>query len=162
LEFGPRALGNRSILADPSRFDIRTRLNAQVKQRESFRPFAPSVLPEDVGKFLDAPEDLDAAEFMLLAIPARDARSAQRIPAVVQENGITRFATSRAHVVRPETNPIYADLLREMKALSGVGMVLNTSFNISEPIVCSPEHAIGCFQRSKMDALAIGSFLVRR
>jgi carbamoyltransferase len=162
LEFGPRALGNRSILGDPSRFDMRSRLNAKVKERESFRPFAPSVLAEDVGVLLDAPVDLDAAEYMLLALPTRDARAAQRIPAVVQENGITRVATSRAHVVRDEANPLYARLLREVKALSGVGMVLNTSFNISEPIVCSPEHAVRTFARSRMDALAIGPFLVRR
>jgi carbamoyltransferase len=162
LEFGPRALGHRTILADPSRFDIRSRLNAKVKERESFRPFAPSVLREDVGVYLDAPEDLDAAEYMLLAIPTRDARSAQRIPSVVQENGITRVATSRAHVVREDASPHYARLLREVKALSGVGMVLNTSFNISEPIVCTPEHAVKTFLKSRMDALAIGPFLVRR
>ena len=162
LEFGPRALGNRSILADPSRFDMRTRLNAKVKERESFRPFAPSVLAEDLGVYLEAPADLDAAEYMLLALPVRDLRSAQRIPAVVQENGITRIATSRAHAVRDEANPLYARLLREVRAGSGVGMVLNTSFNISEPIVCSPDHALRTFSRSRMDALAIGSFLVRR
>ncbi|MBF0502335.1 MAG: carbamoyl transferase [Candidatus Riflebacteria bacterium] len=162
LEFGPRALGNRSILADPSRFDIRNRLNAKVKERESFRPFAPSVLAEDVGRFLKVFDDMDAAEYMLLALPVREARDAQRIPAVTQENGITRVATSRAHVVRREINPIYASLLDEMKALSGVGMVLNTSFNISEPVVCSPADAINCFKRSRMDALAIGPFLVKR
>jgi carbamoyltransferase len=162
LEFGPRALGNRSILADPSRFDVRTRLNAKVKERESFRPFAPSVLAEDLGVFLDAPADLDAAEYMLLALPVRDLRSAQRIPAVVQENGITRVATSRAHAVRDGANPLYARLLREVRARIGVGMVLNTSFNISEPIVCTPAHAARTFARSRMDALAIGPFLARR
>ncbi|MBF0408404.1 MAG: carbamoyl transferase [Candidatus Riflebacteria bacterium] len=162
LEFGPRALGNRSILCDPSRFDIRTRLNSKVKERESFRPFAPSVLPEDLGKHLEVPRDMDAAEYMLLALPIKEPRDAQRIPAVVQENGITRQATSRAHVVRREANPIYAELLDEMKKLSGLGMVLNTSFNISEPIVCSPEDAVKCFLKSKMDALCIGPFMVHR
>ena len=162
LEFGPRALGNRSILADPSRFDMRTRLNAKVKERESFRPFAPSVLVEDLGVHLVAPADLDAVEYMLLALPVRDSRSAQLIPAVVQENGITRVATSRAHAVREEANPLYARLLREVRSRSGVGMVLNTSFNISEPIVCSPDHAVRTFSRSRMDALAIGPFLARR
>ncbi|MBI5546821.1 MAG: carbamoyl transferase [Deltaproteobacteria bacterium] len=162
LEFGPRALGGRSILADPSRFDVRTRLNAKVKERESFRPFAPSVLPEDVCLHLDASYDLDAAEYMLLALRVRDRRSAQHIPAVVQENGSTGIATSRAHVVREDAHPAYARLLREMKARTGLGMVLNTSFNISEPIVCSPEDAVKTFQRSRMDALAIGPFLVRR
>jgi carbamoyltransferase len=141
---------------------MRTRLNARTKERESFRPFAPSVLLEDVGRFLELPPDLDAAEYMLLALPVRDQRDAQRIPAVLQENGITRRATSRAHVVRDEINPLYAALLREVRALSGVGMVLNTSFNISEPIVCSPEHALATFARSRIDALAIGPFLVQR
>ncbi|MHB8872613.1 MAG: carbamoyltransferase family protein [Myxococcaceae bacterium] len=162
LEFGPRALGNRSILGDPSRFDMRNQLNAKVKERESFRPFAPSVLAEDVGRYLQAPADLDAAEYMLLALPAKDRRSAQCIPAVVQENGSTGLSTSRVHVVNERANPLYARLLREVKALSGLGMVLNTSFNISEPIVCSPEHAARTFARSKMDALAIGPFLARR
>ena len=162
LEFGPRALGNRSILGDPCRFDMRTRLNARVKERESFRPFAPSVLAEDAGRFLELPADLDAAEYMLLAMPSRDRRSAQRIPAVVQENGITGVSTSRIHLVREEANPVYARLLRELKARTGLGMVLNTSFNISEPIVCTPDHAVRTFARSKMDALAIGPYLVRR
>jgi carbamoyltransferase len=162
LEFGPRALGNRSILADPSRFDVRSRLNHKVKERESFRPFAPSMLPEEVSRYMDAPEDLDAAEYMLLALPVRNARAMQRIPGVVQENGSTRVATSRAHVVRAGTNPVYTELLREMKARTGLGMVLNTSFNISEPIVCSPTDAVRTFGRSRMDALAMGPFLVTR
>ncbi|MFH1808439.1 MAG: carbamoyltransferase N-terminal domain-containing protein [Pseudomonadota bacterium] len=162
LEFGPRALGNRSILADPSRFDTRTRLNSKIKERESYRPFAPSVLHEDVGMFLHAPPDLDATEYMLMALTVRDRKAMQLIPAVVQENGSTGQATSRVHVVREAVNPLYARLLRELRALSGVGMVLNTSFNISEPIVCTPQHAIATFSRSRIDALAIGPFLVHR
>ncbi|RCK80817.1 MAG: carbamoyl transferase [Candidatus Ozemobacter sibiricus] len=162
LEFGPRALGHRSILGDPSRFDMRSRLNHKVKERESFRPFAPSVLPEDIGRHLQTPADLDAAEYMLLALPVVERRDIQRIPAVIQENGTTGHATARPHVVRPAVNPLYHRLLQEMKAISGLGMILNTSFNISEPIVATPEHAINCFQRSKMDALAIGPFLVKR
>lgn len=162
LEFGPRALGNRSILGDPSRFDMRARLNARVKERESFRPFAPSVLAEDMGRYFETPPDLDSAGSMLLALQVRDRRCAQRIPAVVQENGITGQITSRVHVVREETNPLYARLLREVRDLSGIGMVLNTSFNIREPIVCTPEHAVRTFAGSNMDALAIGPFLVRR
>jgi len=141
---------------------MRTRLNAKVKERESFRPFAPSVLAEDVGVHLKIEGDLDAAEYMLLAMQVKDRRSAQMIPAVVQENGSTGISTSRAHVVREDVNPTYARLLREMKARTGLGMVLNTSFNISEPIVCSPEDAVRTFARSRMDALAIGPFLVRR
>lgn len=162
LELGPRALGNRSILADASRFDVRSRLNARTKERESFRPFAPSVLAEDVGRYLEVPADLDAAEYMLLALEVRDRRAAQQIPAVVQENGSTGIATSRVHVVNEAANPTYARLLREIKARSGVGIVLNTSFNVSEPIVCTPADAARTFARSRMDALAIGPFLVRR
>jgi carbamoyltransferase len=162
LEFGPRALGSRSILADPSRFDARGTLNTKVKERESFRPFAPSALAEDAARHLDMPADLDAAEYMLVAVPVRDRRSARSIPAVVQENGGTGQVTSRVHVVNERANPIYAELLREVKALSGVGMVLNTSFNVGEPIVCSPADAARTFARSRMDALAIGPFLVRR
>jgi carbamoyltransferase len=162
LEFGPRALGNRSILADPSRFDMRTRLNAKVKERESFRPFAPSVLVDDVPRFLHEPRDYDAAEYMLLALPVRDRRAMQHIPAVIQENGSTGVATSRVHAVRDEVNPLYARLLGELRSLSGIGMVLNTSFNIGEPIVCTPQQAVATFLRSRMDALAMGPFLVHR
>ena len=162
LEFGPRALGARSILADPSRFDMRTRLNAQVKERESFRPFAPSVLAQDVGQFLEPPRDFDAAEYMLLALPVRDRRSMQRIPAVIQENASTGAATSRVHSVRDAVHPLYAHMLREMRSLSGIGMVLNTSFNISEPIVCTPEQAVATFKRSRMDAMAMGPFWAER
>lgn len=133
-----------------------------MKERESFRPFAPSVLAEDLGRYFETPPDLDSAGSMLLALQVRDRRCAQRIPAVVQENGITGQITSRVHVVREETNPLYARLLREVRDLSGIGMVLNTSFNIREPIVCTPEHAVRTFAGSSMDALAIGPFLVRR
>jgi carbamoyltransferase len=162
LEFGPRALGNRSILADPTRFDMRTRLNAKVKERESFRPFAPSVLAADLGRLFTVPADATAAEYMLLALPVKERRTAQLIPAVVQENGSTGHVTSRVHVVNEAANPLYARLLGEVRARSGLGLVLNTSFNISEPIVCSPTHAVATFARSRMDALAIGPFLVRR
>jgi len=141
---------------------MRTRLNAKVKERESFRPFAPSMLAEEVPLFMRAPRDYDAAEYMLLALPLLDRRAAQLIPAVVQENGSTGLATSRVHVVAERSQALYADLLREMKALSGVGMVLNTSFNISEPIVCTPQQAVATFKRSKMDALALGPLLVVR
>lgn len=162
LEFGPRALGQRSILGDPTRFDVRATLNAKVKQRESFRPFAPSLLAEEVARHFESPSDLDAARSMLLALRTRDPRAARRFPGVVQVNQATGEATSRVHVVDEEASPLYGRLLRELASLSGLGMVLNTSFNIGEPLVCTPQHAIRTFVRAGIDALAIGPFLVRR
>jgi carbamoyltransferase len=160
LEFGPRALGHRSILADPTRFDTRNRLNTQVKMRESFRPFAPSVLAEEVPRFFALPAEAHPADFMLLAADLRDDRHAQMLPAVVQENGTTHRSTARLHRVRIDDDPLYHALLEEMQRLIGIGAVLNTSFNISEPIVATPEQALQTFCRSRMAALAMGPFLV--
>jgi carbamoyltransferase len=159
-ELGPRALGHRSILADPTRFDTRNRINSQVKMRESFRPFAPSVMEEVVGAFFDLPGDAHPADYMLLASPLVDDRLSQVIPAVVQENGSTHRSTARLHRARQDTDPLYHQLIDEFRRLSGVGVVLNTSFNISEPIVTTPAQAIGTFRRSGMDCLAIGPYLV--
>jgi carbamoyltransferase len=162
LELGPRALGHRSILADATRFDTRNRLNAKVKQRESFRPFAPSLLPEEVPRHFAAEDAPGPAEYMLRAVPCRDVVAAQQLPAVVQTNLSTNASNSRIHVVRAAANPRYHDLLTAWKRASGRGVLLNTSFNISEPIVCTPEQAIATFARSGMDLLALGPFLVRR
>lgn len=161
-EVGPRALGNRSIVADPSRFDTRNRLNARVKLRESFRPFAPSVLPEALPRFFHTPADMVSARYMLFALPLRDRRDIQVLPAVVQEDGSTGQATSRVHLVERAHNPPYAALIDEFKALTGLPVVLNTSFNINEPIVTTPSEAVATFLRSSMDALAMGPFLVER
>jgi carbamoyltransferase len=160
LELGPRALGHRSILADPTRFDMRSRINAQVKMRESFRPFAPSVMESAVEVLFDLPEGAFCADYMLTACPLKDDRVAQMIPAVVQENGSLHRSTARLHRVSERTDPLYHAVIEEMRRYTGVGAILNTSFNISEPIVATPEQAIRTFCTSGMDAMAIGPYLV--
>jgi len=161
-EVGPRALGNRSILCDPTRFDSRNRLNARVKYRESFRPFAPSLLPQAVEPLFRAPAGLLATRYMLATLPVRERRLAQVIPAVIQENGSTGQSTARIHLVEPDANPLYAELLSELERRIGLAVVLNTSFNISEPIVTTPAQAVATFARSAMDALVMGPFLAAR
>ncbi len=161
-EVGPRALGNRSILCDPTRFDSRNRLNARVKYRESFRPFAPSVLPHAVERLFSSPPGLYATRHMLAALPLASRRLVQVIPAVIQENGSTGEATARIHSVEREHNPLYAALLDEVERRIGLPAVLNTSFNISEPIVTTPAEAVATFARSGMDALVLGPFLAVR
>jgi carbamoyltransferase len=160
LEIGPRALGHRSILADATRFDIRSRLNAQVKQRESFRPFAPSVMDSAVDVFFDVPPGAFAADYMLSACPLKDDRISQILPAVVQENGSLHRSTARLHRVHENIDPLYHRVIDEVRRRTGIGVILNTSFNISEPIVATPEQAIRTFCSSGMNALAIGPFLV--
>jgi carbamoyltransferase len=154
MEFGPRALGNRSILADPRRPDMKDRVNRAVKKREEFRPFAPSVTAEAADEFFHLRE-LAQYEHMTVAVRARSQRASE-IPAVVHVNG-----TSRVQVVRREANPRYWDLLTRMGRRTGVPMVLNTSFNVrGEPIVCSPEDAIRCFLGTGLDALVLEDVLV--
>ncbi len=161
-EVGPRALGNRSIVCDPSRFDTRTRINEKVKRRESFRPFAPSVLPEAMDRFFVTPADMIGTRYMLFALPLKQNRHKQMIPAVIQENGSTGVATSRIHLVDEEHNPRYHALISAFHKLTDLPLVLNTSFNIREPIVTTPEQAIATFGRSSMDALVLGPYLVSR
>jgi carbamoyltransferase len=153
MEWGARALGNRSILADPRRQDMRAIINAKIKFREPFRPFAPSVLEEAVNDyFVEAVAD----PFMLQVYPVReDKRSV--IPAVTHVDGSGRLQT-----VNREANPIYWQLIRAFEALSGVPILLNTSFNENEPIVQRPEEAIDCFLRTDMDVLAIGRHLLEK
>jgi carbamoyltransferase len=156
MEMGPRALGARSILATPSSVEVRDRINALVKGREPFRPFAPSVLSEDASMFFDIPDDT-AAPFMVVTYPAREAVR-QRLAGVVHVDG-----SARVHVVHETHHPRYHRLLREFGALTGVPVLLNTSFNRArEPIVCTPADAVACFLRGGLDALAIGDYLVRR
>ena len=153
MEWGPRALGNRSIVADPRRADMKDILNARIKRREPFRPFAPSVLLEAAGDYFDQsyPDP-----FMLKVYGVRPERRAE-IPAVTHVDGTGRLQT----VDRP-ANPRYWALIKAFEAETGVPLVLNTSFNESEPIVCRPREAIDCFLRTRMDALAIGGFLVEK
>jgi carbamoyltransferase len=155
MEAGPRALGNRSILADPSRPDLKERLNRMIKKREAFRPFAPSVLAEIAHEFFDVPRSLDSP-YMMLSGKIRDGLK-DSVPAVVHVD-----QSSRVHTVRRETNPRFWELIREFERLSSLPLLLNTSFNEDEPIVCSPEDAISCYLRTGLDALVLGDFICLR
>lgn len=153
MEWGPRALGNRSILADPRRSDIKALLNAKIKRRESFRPFAPSILDHAVGEWF---EEDDAVPFMMQVFQIRAAKRAL-IPAVAHVDGSGRLQT-----VSQQTNPRYYRLIERFYELTGVPMVLNTSFNENEPIVCNPEEALDCFLRTNMDVLVMEDYLIER
>lgn len=153
LEWGPRALGNRSIICDPRRADMKNILNAKIKKRESFRPFAPSVLEEDVSDWF---EEDDAVPFMMQVFQIREERRAD-IPAVTHVDGSGRLQT-----VSSQANPRYHRLISSFKKLTGIPMVLNTSFNENEPVVCKPDEALACFLRTKMDFLILENFVISR
>jgi carbamoyltransferase len=152
MEWGPRALGNRSLLADPRREDMRELINAKVKFRESFRPFAPAILAEDATDYFDTPS---SSPFMLFTCPVRPSAKGL-IPAVVHVDGTARIQTV------DQTNPRFRSLLQAFQHQTGVPVLLNTSFNVQEPIVCTPEDAISCFLRTEVDWLAMGNLLVER
>ncbi|MFC0527601.1 carbamoyltransferase family protein [Phytohabitans kaempferiae] len=156
MEFGPRALGNRSILADPRSPTMRQHLNGIVKQREEFRPFAPAVVAEEATTYFDIPDRwLPAFRHMLVTAPVRERYRAQ-LPAVTHVDG-----SARVQVVLREEAPLFAALLTAVGARTGMSVVLNTSFNLrGQPIVRTPEDAVATFARSEMDALALGEFLV--
>lgn len=148
MEFGPRALGNRSLLADPRRPDMRHILNQMVKHREDFRPFAPSVMAERADEWFDIGGTHSTShEFMLFACGVKPERR-DRIPAVVHRDG-----SARVQLVRRESNPDFHELISCFFARTGVPLVINTSFNDSEPIVCTPTDAIVTFRKSGIDAL---------
>jgi carbamoyltransferase len=153
MEFGPRALGNRSFLADPRRADMRELLNKKVKLREWFRPLAPSMLEETSDDIFGRPH---RDPFMITVLSVREERR-DRIPAVVHVDG-----TARPQTVSRRTNPRYWRLISEFEKITGVPMLLNTSFNIQEPIVCSPEDAIKTFKSASFDALVIEDHLVKK
>ena len=153
MEWGPRALGNRSILGDPRRADMKDILNLKIKRRESFRPFAPAILRESVGEWFETDDDVP---FMMKVFQIRRERRAQ-IPAVTHVDGSGRLQT-----VTAEANPRYHRAISAFRDITGVPIVLNTSFNENEPIVCRPEEALDCFLRTKMDLLAIGNFILAR
>jgi len=153
LEFGPRALGNRSILVDPRRADMKDILNERIKKREPFRPFAPSILAEEVGEYF---QQTHPAPTMLMVYQIKPERCAQ-IPAVTHVDGSGRLQT-----VSREVNPRYYQLIEDFYRLTGVPLVLNTSFNENEPIVCTPREAIDCFVKTRMDVLYLGNCVVRR
>jgi carbamoyltransferase len=153
MEWGPRALGNRSIVCDPRRADMKAILNAKIKRRESFRPFAPSVLEEAVADWF---EEDDAVPFMMQVFQIREEKRAL-IPAVTHVDG-----SGRLQSVYSRTNPRYHRLIRAYRDLTGIPMVLNTSFNENEPVVCEPKEALDCFLRTKMDVLVMGDTILFR
>jgi carbamoyltransferase len=159
FEWGPRALGHRSILADPRSEKMKDTVNIKIKFREPFRPFAPSVLSEAAGSYfeLGGRELPDAARFMLMVLPVKEKKRAD-IPAVTHVDG-----TARAQTVGPEGDPLYRKLLLRFQQATGVGLVLNTSFNLKgEPIVNTPAEAFATFMDSGMDALVVGPCLVEK
>jgi carbamoyltransferase len=153
MEWGPRALGNRSIVCDPRRADMKEILNAKIKRRESFRPFAPSILREAVAEWFETDDDVP---FMMQVYQIRQEKRAQ-IPAVTHVDGSGRLQT-----VHRDTNPLYYRLIEAFRDVTGVPMVLNTSFNENEPVVCKPEEALDCFLRTRMDVLVMGSYYIER
>ncbi|MBF0394196.1 MAG: carbamoyltransferase, partial [Alphaproteobacteria bacterium] len=143
----------RSILCDPRRADARDLLNLRIKRREPFRPFAPSVLAESFADWFDADGPLP---HMTHVVPLRSERRAA-VPAVVHQDG-----TGRPQTVSADTDPLFHRLIAAFAARTGVPMLLNTSFNENEPIVTTPDEALACFLRTRMDALALGPHLLRR
>jgi len=172
MEFGPRALGNRSIIADARSPQMQSVLNLKIKDRESFRPFAPSCLEECAGDFfeLDHP-----SPYMLLVVPVRKERRCDSLPEVddllaqvVQQRSDIPAVThvdfsARVHTVTAESNPRFHDLIRAFEKRTGYGVIINTSFNVrDEPIVCTPDDAYRCFMQTEMDCLVLGSYLLRK
>jgi carbamoyltransferase len=153
MEWGPRALGNRSIVCDPRRSDMKAILNTKIKRRESFRPFAPSILEEAVSEWF---EEDDTVPFMMQAFQVRPERR-KLIPAVTHVDGSGRLQT-----VSPRTNQIYHRLITTFREYTGIPMVLNTSFNENEPVVCKPQEALDCFLRTQMDVLVLNDALIHR
>ena len=153
MEFGPRALGNRSIVVDPRRADMKEILNDRIKKREPFRPFAPSILEEHTAEYFE--QDHPSPTMLMVYQVRPEKRSV--IPAVTHVDGSGRLQTVNARV-----NPRYYQLIADFKAITGVPVVLNTSFNENEPIVCTPRHALDCFLKTRMDVLYMGNFAVRR
>ena len=153
MEWGPRALGNRSIVCDPRRTDMKEILNEKIKRRESFRPFAPSILREAVAEWFETDDDVP---FMTQVYQLRPEKR-PLIPAVTHVDGSGRLQT-----VTRDTNPRYYRLIECFRDLTGIPVVLNTSFNENEPVVCKPEEALECFLRTRMDLLVLGDWVVRR
>ena len=153
MEWGPRALGNRSIVCDPRRGDMKDILNSKIKRRESFRPFAPSIMAEHVSQWFEEDDDVP---FMMQVFQIREEKRAQLL-AVTHVDGSGRLQT-----VKRDANPRYHGLISAFHALTGVPMVLNTSFNENEPVVCKPQEALDCFLRTDMDILVLGDHFVER
>jgi len=174
MEFGPRALGNRSIIADPRNPEMQKKLNLKIKYREGFRPFAPSVLAEDCAMYFNIN---NSSPYMLLIANIAEKRRI-KLPdnyntlelmekLYIQRSDIPAIThidfSARIQTVHKETNPRYYKLIQEFKTLTGYSLIINTSFNVrGEPIICSPEHAYKCFMRTEMDYLVINDFLYKK
>jgi len=154
MEWGPRALGNRSIISDPRNKDIKNILNIKIKRRESFRPFAPSILLEEANSWFENFSEEDY--FMTRVLKFREDKKSI-VPGVVHLDG-----TGRLQTVKQEDNPRYYKLIKEFYKITGVPIILNTSFNENEPIVCKPEEALDCFLRTKMDILVMENWIIKR
>lgn len=155
MEFGPRALGNRCLLAHPGSMEIRDRLNQRVKHRHDFRPFCPTILADAIPDWVGSRRSLcDAAQYMLAAYPIRSDKQ-ELIPAVVHADG-----TCRLQALGRDQNPLFHELISHFEGLTGLPMILNTSFNDREPIVCTPEDAAECFLKTEFDAMILGNYLV--
>ena len=153
MEWGPRALGNRSILCDPRRHDMKDILNSKIKRRESFRPFAPSILEEHTGEYF---ETSYPDPFMLKVYKIKPEKR-DIIPAVTHVDG-----TGRLQTVSRDMNPLYRQLISEFNKITGIPVLLNTSFNENEPIVNTPKEALECFLRTKMDVIVMGKYVISR
>lgn len=152
-EWGPRALGNRSILANPAIPSMKDTINAKIKRRESFRPFAPSVLREEAATYFEQSVD---TPFMMHVVKLKP-EWRERFPAITHVDG-----TGRLQTVDADSNPLYHRLIEALRRRTGAGLVLNTSFNENEPVVDTPEQAVDCFMRTDMDALCVGRHVVTK
>ena len=153
MEWGPRALGSRSILCDPRRTDMKEILNSKIKRRESFRPFAPTILRESVADWFETDDDVP---FMCKVFKIKPEKRA-KIQAVTHVDG-----TGRLQTIKREHNPRYYGLIKRYAKETGVPILLNTSFNENEPIVCQPAEALDCFLRTKMDVLVLENYFLSR
>ena len=174
MEYGPRALGNRSIIGDARSPEMQKKMNLKIKYREGFRPFAPSVLEEDIGEYFDLGRP---SPYMLLVVPVKESRRIPRpknydnlqlldrlyqlgsdVPAITHVD-----YSGRLQSVNKNTNPKYWQLINEFKKLTGYGIIVNTSFNVrGEPIVCTPEDGYRCFMRTEMDYLVLGNYFLKK
>ena len=174
MEFGPRSLGARSILGDPRSPEMQKSLNLKVKYRESFRPFAPAVLREDVSEWFDLASD---SPYMLVVADVRDNKRRQMTTAEQALFGIDKLNVARSEIpavthvdysariqtVHIDTNPLFHKLLGRFKALTGCPILVNTSFNVrGEPIVCTPDDAFRCFMGNELDVLVIGNCVLQK
>ncbi|MCE2904994.1 MAG: hypothetical protein LW814_08175 [Anabaena sp. CoA2_C59] len=153
MEFGARALGNRSLIADPRRADMRDIINLKIKFREKFRPFAPSILEEFVGEYFEIDEPVPFMEKVFKIRPEKR----EKIPAVTHVDG-----TGRLQSVGRHTNSLYWELINAFYQRTGIPLLLNTSLNENEPIVRTPQEAIQCFLRTNMDSLVLGCYYIDR